>query len=288
MVPCPRPRPGRQAGARHRRRQRHRPRGRRAGRRAGCGPAPHRPAGRAARRGRRRHPRPRRAGRHRRGGRRLRPRAGTTPGPRRHRAARPDGRGPQRRRHRDLGHRPQPGAPALAAPGRRQPDGPHPRDRGVRAADDRRRPRRAAGQRLLGGRDHRDALARGLQRLEVRRARCLGGAALRPATAPDRGQPGLPRRGRHRAGRDDPDRRHRPAEPRLRAGPEALPAARGLTRAGGGRDLARRAAQPLLGLHLRRHQRCFPPGYALAMRAFSYGANRVLPAVEQARRPELP
>ncbi|GAA3520023.1 SDR family oxidoreductase [Nocardioides daeguensis] len=32
-------------------------------------------------------------------------------------------------------------------------------------------------------------------------------------------------------------------------------------------------------------QRYFPPGYAVAMRAFNYGANRVLPAVEQARRP---
>jgi NAD(P)-dependent dehydrogenase (short-subunit alcohol dehydrogenase family) len=31
-------------------------------------------------------------------------------------------------------------------------------------------------------------------------------------------------------------------------------------------------------------QRYFPPGYALAMRVFNYGANRVLPAVEQARR----
>ena len=31
-------------------------------------------------------------------------------------------------------------------------------------------------------------------------------------------------------------------------------------------------------------QRFFPPGYAAAMRAFNYGANRVLPAVEQARR----
>jgi len=33
-------------------------------------------------------------------------------------------------------------------------------------------------------------------------------------------------------------------------------------------------------------QRYFPPGYAVAMRAFNYGANRVLPAVEQARRAE--
>ncbi|WP_418059285.1 SDR family oxidoreductase [Pimelobacter simplex] len=31
-------------------------------------------------------------------------------------------------------------------------------------------------------------------------------------------------------------------------------------------------------------QRYFPPGYAIAMRVFNYGANRVLPAVEQARR----
>ncbi|GAA4805184.1 SDR family oxidoreductase [Nocardioides caeni] len=33
-------------------------------------------------------------------------------------------------------------------------------------------------------------------------------------------------------------------------------------------------------------QRYFPPGYALAMRVFNYGANRVLPAVDRARRPE--
>lgn len=31
-------------------------------------------------------------------------------------------------------------------------------------------------------------------------------------------------------------------------------------------------------------QRYFPPGYAVAMRLFNYGANRVLPAVERARR----
>lgn len=34
-------------------------------------------------------------------------------------------------------------------------------------------------------------------------------------------------------------------------------------------------------------QRYFPPGYALAMRAFSWGAHRVLPAVEAARRSDL-
>lgn len=34
-------------------------------------------------------------------------------------------------------------------------------------------------------------------------------------------------------------------------------------------------------------QRYFPPGYAVAMRVFNYGANRVLPAVEQARRSDL-
>lgn len=33
-------------------------------------------------------------------------------------------------------------------------------------------------------------------------------------------------------------------------------------------------------------QRYFPPGYAVAMRVFNYGANRVLPAVEQVRRPD--
>ena len=41
---------------------------------------------------------------------------------------------------------------------------------------------------------HRDALARGVHRLEVRPARRLRGAALRPAPAPDRGQPGVPGR----------------------------------------------------------------------------------------------
>ncbi|HWJ65726.1 MAG TPA: SDR family oxidoreductase [Nocardioides sp.] len=34
-------------------------------------------------------------------------------------------------------------------------------------------------------------------------------------------------------------------------------------------------------------QRWFPPGYALAMRVFNAGANRVLPAVERARRTDL-
>ncbi|WP_183093368.1 SDR family oxidoreductase [Nocardioides stalactiti] len=34
-------------------------------------------------------------------------------------------------------------------------------------------------------------------------------------------------------------------------------------------------------------QRYFPPGYALAMRGFSWGAHRVLPAVDQARRSDL-
>lgn len=35
-------------------------------------------------------------------------------------------------------------------------------------------------------------------------------------------------------------------------------------------------------------QRFFPPGYALAMRVLNEGANRVLPSVERARRPEVP
>jgi NAD(P)-dependent dehydrogenase (short-subunit alcohol dehydrogenase family) len=34
-------------------------------------------------------------------------------------------------------------------------------------------------------------------------------------------------------------------------------------------------------------QRYFPPGYALAMRAFNWGAHRVLPAVDDARRADL-
>ena len=34
-------------------------------------------------------------------------------------------------------------------------------------------------------------------------------------------------------------------------------------------------------------QRYFPPGYALAMRVFSWGAHRVLPAVDRARRSDL-
>ncbi len=34
-------------------------------------------------------------------------------------------------------------------------------------------------------------------------------------------------------------------------------------------------------------QRYFPPGYALAMRVFNWGAHRVLPAVDQARRADL-
>lgn len=34
-------------------------------------------------------------------------------------------------------------------------------------------------------------------------------------------------------------------------------------------------------------QRYFPPGYTVAMRVMSYGANRALPAVEQARRADL-
>ena len=34
-------------------------------------------------------------------------------------------------------------------------------------------------------------------------------------------------------------------------------------------------------------QRWFPPGYAVAMRALNYGANRALPAVERARRADL-
>ena len=84
---------------------------------------------------------------------------------RRHRDLGVDGRRDEHRRHLGVGHR------LLAAStstwrrhGRRQPDGTDPRDRGAGAADGRRRPRRAPGQRLVGRRADRDAVARGVQR----------------------------------------------------------------------------------------------------------------------------
>ena len=126
------------------------------------------------------------------------------------RRARQPRRRHERRRDRRLGHRRDALARAVAAGRRRQPDGPDPRDRVLRAGDDRGRAGRAPGQRLLGRRDLRPAVARAVQRDEVRPARPLRGPALRPSPPQDRRQPRLPRRRRHRARRDPRDRRRRP------------------------------------------------------------------------------
>ena len=112
-------------------------------------------------------------------------------GPRR---PRQHGRRHERRRDLHLGDGREPRAPALEADDRRQPDRPDQRHRGLRAADDRGRPRRARRQRLLGRGAPRLALARRLQRQQVRPARRLRGAALRSPPARHRRQPGLPGR----------------------------------------------------------------------------------------------
>ena len=176
------------------------------------------------------------------------------------------GRRPQRGRHRDLGHRARSRARALAVARRGEPDGPDPRHRGVRAADDRRRTRRPAGQRLVGGRHHRDAVARRLQRDQVRPARHLRGAALRPAPAPDRRDPGGSGWCRHRAGADHPDRRRRLERPQVPSGPEAVPVARGVAGEGGRGDLEGRTPQQVLGLHLGRHPARAPAAALLPAR----------------------
>ena len=102
-----------------------------------------------------------------------------------------------------------PRARALAADDRRQPDRADQRPRVLRAADDRGRRgghvvnvSSAAG--LFG-----TPLARSLQRRQVRPARGLRGAALRPPPTPDRRQPGLPGSGQDAAGRHGRDRRGR-------------------------------------------------------------------------------
>ena len=77
-------------------------------------------------------------------------------------------------------------------------------------------PRRPHRQRLLGGGPLRPPLARALQRDQVRPARRLRGAALRPAPAPHRRQPRLPGRGQDAAGRHGRDRRRRPRRPGVR------------------------------------------------------------------------
>ena len=94
-----------------------------------------------------------------------------------------DGHRAEHRRCLGVGHRRPAHPPAVALDDRRQPDGPHPCHRDVRAADDRGRPGRSAGQRVLGRRSGRPAVARRLQRQQVRAAGTVGGAALRPGPA---------------------------------------------------------------------------------------------------------
>ena len=79
----------------------------------------------------------------------LRPRCGRRDGGGDPRRPRQHGRGDEHRRDLDLGVDRAPRARALAADDRDQPDGPDQRDRVLRAADDRGRPRRPRRQRLL-------------------------------------------------------------------------------------------------------------------------------------------
>ncbi len=88
--------------------------------------------------------------------------------------------------------------------------GPDPRHRGVRAADDRGAPRRPSGQRVLGRRPGGTAVACRLQRKQVRPARALRGAAIRPGAPPHRGVRCGARCGENPAGGDGSHRRRRP------------------------------------------------------------------------------
>src|SRR4051794_33914503 len=141
----------------------------------------------------------------------------------------------------------------LAPRGRREPDGPDPRDRDLRARDDRGRTRGAPGQRVVCGRALRPALARPLQRGEVRPARRVRGAALRPAPPRDRREPRVSRRRRHRPRRHAQDRGRRPRQPARAQDVEALPEPRAHARIGGRGDPHGHPQEPLLGLHLARH-----------------------------------
>ena len=94
----------------------------------------------------------------------------------------------------------------------------------LRAADDRGRARRPPRQRLLGGGLFGLPWHAAYSASEVRPARRLRGAALRPAPARHRRQPGLPGRRGHAAGRDGRDRRRR-RERAACADDRALPSA---------------------------------------------------------------
>ena len=89
------------------------------------------------------------------------------------------------------------------------------------------RPRRPSGQRVLGRRPGRTAVARRLQRQQVRAARTVRGAALRPGPATHRCVGGGARRGENPTGADGSDRRRRPRASRTcRSGPTGSPATR--------------------------------------------------------------
>ena len=112
------------------------------------------------------------------------------------------------------------------------------------------RTRRPSGQRVIGRRAGRVALAWRLQRKQVRAARTVRGAALRPGPSPDRGVGGGARRGRpplvntvEIAGVDRDD----PRVQRL-GGPLQRP--RGVTGEGRRQDPRRRSQESVPDLHL--------------------------------------
>ena len=130
---------------------------------------------------------------------------------RRHpRRASRDGRGDEHRRRLGVGHRRPAHPPALALDDRHQPDGADPRDRDVPAADGRGAQGWASGECVLGGRNRGVAVARRVQRKQVRAARAVGGAAIRSGPPPHRGVGGGSGRGENPPGADGSDRRRGP------------------------------------------------------------------------------
>ena len=119
----------------------------------------------------------------------------------------------ERRRHLHLGTHPGPLHRALAAHRRHRPDGPDPRARRVRAADDRGTPRWPRRQRLVGRRPVRAAHPRAVQRREVRAARRQRGAAVRPRAVRHRRDARVPGRRQHPARGHRRHRRRRPRRP---------------------------------------------------------------------------
>ena len=147
---------------------------------------------------------------------------------------------------------------------------------------------------VVGGRDHRDAVARGVQRQQVRPPRGLRGAPLRPRPARHRrlawSVPGAVHTPLTEHG-PDRRRRHRPARAsarcrrastsgrsRRRRRPRRSSRAYGATATGS-------TPPPTSGMiHL--VQRLLPAGVRPRHGVLNRGANRVLPEVGQARRAE--